>query len=49
MKAIFFRSEIRIPELWLNCIKTFPINGFDTIIFSTHPKFHQEYLPSNVY
>ena len=48
MKAVFFRSEMRIPELWLNCIKTFPVNGFETIIFSTHPEFHQEYLPSNI-
>mgnify|MGYP001197399434 FL=1 len=48
MKAVFFRSEIKIPELWLNCMKTFPVNGFETIIFSTHPEFHEEYLPSNI-
>ena len=48
MKAVFFRSEIKRPELWLNCIKTFPVNGFETIIFSTHPEFHEEYLPSNI-
>ena len=42
MKAVFFRSEIKIPELWLNCIKTFPVNVFETIVFSTHPKFNEK-------
>ena len=48
MKAVFFRSEIRIPELWLHCMKTFPLNGFETIVFSTHPEIHNSYIPENI-
>ena len=48
MKAVLFRSEILIPDLWLNCIKTFPLNGFETIIYSTHPEIHKKYLPENI-
>ena len=35
MKAVLFRSEILIPDLWLNCIKTFPLYGFETIVATT--------------
>jgi len=48
MKAVFFRSEMVIPNLWLNCIKSFPLNGFETIIYTTHPEIHKKYLPENI-
>ena len=48
MKAVLFRSEILIPDLWLNCIKTFHIYGFETIVYSTHPEIHKQYLPENI-
>ena len=48
MKAVLFRSEVLIPDLWLNCIKSFPIYGFETIVYSTHPEIHKKYLPDNI-
>ena len=48
MKALFFWAGGEIQNLYINCIKSFPKNGFETILYSPEPEINKKFFGKDV-
>ena len=48
MKALFFWAGGEIQNLFINCIKSFPKNGFETILYSPQPEINKKYFGDEI-
>ena len=48
MKALFFWAGGEIPNLFKYCIKSFPKNGFETILYSPEPDINRKFFGNDI-